>query len=318
MKYIKIILFNIVFILFILFCMNFYAYYSDIEWNDEQKNDIKLILEKYISFMNRDISEIDTINNLIYNDEFRPVENVNNKDLPPIILFGCSFVYGTWLTNTQTFSYQLGKLTKRKIFNRAMGGWGVQHMLYQLRNEDFYNYINENSPDLEPEYIIYLSISDHKSRIFAPVRISYPPSYSVFYKYDKKTNDFIQKKRIFFTDKFVLYPLIKRQLSGLIEQHFNAQISEIFFNYLIACKKEQEKKFPNAKFVIIFYEDDSKLTTCYMNKLIKNNFIIITKDDFKIDVEEEKYKFPDSHPNASVWEEITPRIVEKLQIQNSH
>lgn len=315
MKYIKIVFFNIVFILFLLFCVNFYIYYSDKKTDDL---DIKDICNEYISFMTRDISEIDTKNNLIYNDEFRPVENINNKDLPPIILFGCSFVYGTGLTNTQTFSYQLGKITKRKIFNRAMGGWGVQHMLYQLQSKDFLQYINDNSPDFVPEYIIYLCINNHYFRIFAPVSIFYTPCYSVFYKYDKRTNDFVKKKRTFITDKILLYPIIKGKLAELMIEHCNDKISELFFYYLIACKKEQEKKFPNAKFAIIFYNEGSELTTEYMNKLIKNNFIIITKDDFKIDVEEEKYQLPDIHPNALVWEEITPRIVEKLQIQNLH
>lgn len=310
-KYFKIVLFNIILILLVIFCLNFYVYYSDITIDKYKDKDLKLIFKNFISFMNRDISESNTKNNLIYNENFRPVENADNKLLPPIILFGCSFAYGDGLKETETFSFKLGKLTQRQIFNRAIGGWGIQHMLYQLKNKEFYQYINEESPNFQPEFIIYLSFSGHFSRIYAPVCLFCPQCYYIFYKYDKKLKDFVERKRNFLTDKIIFYYPIISKIIWFIETRYDDKRSEILYNYLIACKKEQEKNFETSKFVVVFY--DNKLSDHYMNELTKNNFIIITDDDFKIDDNAKKYRLPDSHPSALVWEEITPRIVEKIQ-----
>ncbi len=88
----------------------------------------------------------------------RPVKYENNNK--SVILFGGSFAWGRGLQEHQTFHYKLSKLMKRTVYNRAICGWGTQHMLYQLLQNDFYNEISE------PEYVIYVFISNHVDRIF--------------------------------------------------------------------------------------------------------------------------------------------------------
>ncbi len=311
-RIVKILLLNILLFTFFVFILNFVVYYFDII-NDDYFNKNKIeTIKSYISFMKRDISENNTYRNLIENSEYRPIENIESQK-DSIVLFGCSFTWGTGLNDNETFSYQLGKLTNRPIFNRAMGGWGVQHMLYQLRNKDFYKHIiSENKKN--PEYIIYTFISSHKSRIYIPVCYFYNPCYLAFYKKDKKTNDFILKNRNFFTDKIIFYYPILEKIFKILEGKYCEKIDEIVFDYFIACKRQQKINLPNTKFVIIFYDQNAFLSESCMKKLEEAGFILITKNDFQIDTDDIAYRLPDTHPNALAWEKITPAIVDKLQL----
>ena len=54
----------------------------------------------------------------------RKPDNENFKN-PPILLFGCSFAYGEYLAQNQTFSYKLSKLLNSPVYNRAIPGFGV-------------------------------------------------------------------------------------------------------------------------------------------------------------------------------------------------
>ena len=92
-------------------------------------------------------------------------------------------------------------------------------------------------------------------------------------------------------------------------------VAPIFSYADIACKKAQEKNLPSSKFVIIFYDKYPELSDVYMEKLRQDGFILMKTEDFGIDVTEETYQLPDTHPNALVWETITPQIVEKLRIK---
>ncbi|MBQ8887223.1 MAG: hypothetical protein IJY61_05925 [Candidatus Gastranaerophilales bacterium] len=310
----KVILFNLLLIICFIFVANFIVYYLDISSDVYFDGTIRNILGEYKKFLTRDISSNDTYKNLIINEEYRHIENpefISNKQ--SMILFGCSFTYGTGLRDDETFSYQLGKQTKQPIYNRAMGGWSVQHMLYQLKHEDFYKNIIKYQNYPSPEYIIFLTFNGHKSRIFLPVRIFYTPCYSVYYNQNPITKEFKLRKRTIFTDKIVFYYPILYKIYEFMSDKFSNRIDNIFYEYLIACKKEQEKHLPKTKFAIIFYDKESELTKEHMEKLEDNGFILITTEDLGINVNESKYRLPDSHPSALVWETATSKILEKLK-----
>lgn len=70
------------------------------------------------------------------NITFRPIENANSPKRP-IIIFGCSYAYGYNFDNKETISHIMAQFSTRPIINRACCGWGIQHMVYQLKNIDF-------------------------------------------------------------------------------------------------------------------------------------------------------------------------------------
>ena len=310
----KILIANTIIIIFSMCVLNFIVYFLDKRTDPYSGEGLWGICREYHQFMTRDISENQTYLNLIKNENYRPIENLNlMSSSPSIILFGCSFAYGTGLEENETFSHKLGVLTKQPIFNRAFGGWGVQHMLYQLEHKEFYNEIKKVDNSKDPEFIIYLMFNHHKFRLFLPACLFQDPCYYVYYNQEKKTKEFKLRKRNFFTDKIVFcYPIFCK-IFDFISLLFPDKIDSLFYDYLVACKKAQEKNLPTTKFVIIFYDKYPELSDIYMEKLREDGFILMKTEDFGIDVNEPIYQLPDTHPNALVWETITPQIVEKLR-----
>lgn len=188
-KTIKIVLYNLIGLLFIAFIVNFILFY--IEYTNFDKNiPISLVCEEYKNFMTRDISVENSRQMLITSDEFRPVENEKSKKAP-IVLFGCSFTYGAELENNQTFSYKLAQKTGRPVYNRGLNGLGVQHMLFQLQDKSFYEIIPK------PEYVVYVFMEGHIQRITTPVVPSFPNCYTAFYKNSRGGGTYLKEENFF-------------------------------------------------------------------------------------------------------------------------
>ena len=248
--------------------------------------------------MRRDISEKDTYHNLMHSEEFRKAENTNSKK-KPILIFGCSFIWGSDLDDNQTFSYKLGQMTKRPIYNRARMGWGLQHMLYQLQQDEFYKIVPK------PEYIIYVYISGHESRLTTPVSPTFPNCYYIFYK--MKKGKLITQRRTFYTDKFLLQHFYKNKYS-------NSQIFDML-PYFIEAKNIVEKRWgKDVKFVVLFYE--KMYDENFIKELNKLGYITINEQELPISASDVKYHLSetDNHPNEKAWDEIVPFLVKSLDL----
>ena len=145
MKKFYIVLFNIIVLVFIYFGFEYCLYLKS--------DDEKPFFYSVKSIKSQDWDEF-------YKTAHFKEPIFRNKDLKPIVLFGCSFAFGFGIDDEQTFSYKLSKYTNRTVYNRGLCGGGIQHVLYQLRREDFYKEIPE------PEYVIYLYISNHIRRMY--------------------------------------------------------------------------------------------------------------------------------------------------------
>ena len=135
------------------------------EYNEFYKVISKLIppptfIENYKArFQQQTIQYLETTKNL----EFRPMEINPNHTKKPILLFGCSFTHGgVFLNNQQTVSHNLSLLTARNVYNFAMCGCGMQHMLYIIKNR-LGQYL---SKDIEPEYAIYFYMHEVSGMFF--------------------------------------------------------------------------------------------------------------------------------------------------------
>lgn len=309
-KYIIITIVNIIIVLFFIFIINFIIFFN--EKNNTTNNKFQIVKDYYY-FLIRDISYNDTYSNLISSENFRPIENKDSKEAP-IILFGCSNTWGLHLNENETFSYQLGKLTNHPIYNRAQCGWGVQHMFFQLNNEDFYKLISIPNKNSITPYIIYVFFDGHYSRMTSPTTLSYPNCYSIFYK--KKNNKFIPKKRNFISDKIIIQHYINNhiQWSSFNKLDFyQRQKTDLIIDYIIQSQKEAKKHWGNVNFVVFFYSN-----IFYGDQTIKKlndaGIITITDKDTKINSEDKKYKSSDEHATALYWEHVTPIIIDKLNL----
>lgn len=309
-KTIVAIIINLILIFIVLCYANFYIYWKI---TDVDKDTAKRI---YKEFMSRDISDEYIMYETIFSDSlYRPPMNKESTK-GPILIFGCSFAYGADIDETETLSYKLGQLTQRPIYNRASSGYGVQHMLFQLQNDKFYEIVPT------PEYIIYVYFDGHPYRITTPCTISYPSCYSVFYK--KQKNQFKLKKHNFFSDKFLLPHYISNwlQFNVLCKfPSFHYKREKIIIEYIKESRREAQKHFKNGeniKFVVLFYYRPFYETETYQ-ELRNSGFYVITPDDFKIDTKELKYKISETngHPNGLAWDVIVPVIVDKLNLNKN-
>lgn len=234
---------------------------------------------------------------------------------PPIILFGCSFVFGYGLSNNDTFSHKLSLFSKRPVYNRAMPGWGLQHMLYQLKREDFYNEVKP------PEYVIYTFIPDHINRLY---RYQYPPPNNYILLRYKITEKGFEEIQPFFRPLWSLYTV--NYVQSWIENDILTAKSNTKNNYDFFCLMMEECKklimlhYPKAKIVILMYKEYPYMENDYAylrEKLTQDGFTVInTSELLKNDsLYGDKYKAPDQcHPSGLAWDLIVPALIKKLNL----
>ncbi len=182
-------------------------------------------------------------------EQFRPIAGEEHKKRP-IVLFGCSYTYGAGLKDNETFGYKLSEYTKRPVYNKAILGWGIQQMLWQLKNVDLQKEVKD------PEYIIFTFIPDHINRLFSFSRFHFPSYIDPVYRLDKNGN---------LEEKIPIHPLYRfyfvRFFDGQINEFIHNINNEKIWNenfdlikrHFEEAYKEIKRLWPDAKFVIIKY-----------------------------------------------------------------
>lgn len=232
----------------------------------------------------------------------------------PILLFGCSYTYGLGLEENQTFYYKISHFSKRPVYNRAFWGWGVQHMLYQLRQDSLYKEIPE------PEVIIYTFINDQAQRLYLDT-LWFPNDNIEFLRYQEKRGQLIKKTtKIFPIREFHIIYKIKHKIA--LEKAYNNYCFNKSFDFLkqyfIESKKEINKHWPKTKIIILIYNMDK--TYPYTNtprwkELEKEGFIVVnTKDLVHVDLNKAQYRTHDYHPTEKAWDLLVPKLVKKINL----
>jgi len=317
MKILKIIIINFVLLFIIIISLEYFLYIKQHKYEIPFIHSTGFLApkfdEEYKKIVNEGFYAIENHHGVAH---FRtPVINKNKKK--PIIIFGCSIAWGARLQENQTFHYKLSKLTYRSVYNRSICGMGIQHMLYQLKREDFYKDIPE------PEYIIYVYIGNHISRMYKYNYICDSYDYN-YLKYNNVFGKLKEEKRLQNIPYSRLYnDIILRFIAKFQESKFPKLAFNFLEKHLLESKKELEKHWKNTKFVILEYESEDKSLSPNINvlslknikKLEKDGFIVIKTSDLT-DIPLGKNYYLDEmdhHPNEAAWDLITPLFVEKLK-----
>lgn len=236
-----------------------------------------------------------------------------NSRKKPILVMGCSFAYGLFLNPDKTFSSTLSRDTRRIVYNRAVVGWGIQHMLYQLRRDDFYHQVKE------PEYLIYVVISDHMRRLRSYVFV--PLENEFYLRYEEKSGKLVEidpKMNIlrgFYLIRFLQTIITENVLLCEKNRDKNFDFAKLHFE---ESRRSLQSKYPNTKFVILKYMEEKDswfLNTQRWNELEKEGFIVLDTNELTgKDLSMKEYKLPDNHPNEKAWEIITPALINKLKL----
>lgn len=264
-----------------------------------------------------------------FNSLRRQIAFLNGDEEPKssIILFGCSFVEGSFLEYNETFGYKLSKKLHRTVYNRGFSGFGIPQMLWQARYNNFYKKI-----DTEPQYVIYVYIFDHLRRIYE----SKYGHINVYLGYELKTNKngthLIEKNPLllqlnrFYITRYTMQNFIFPKYLSKKNDDKNFDLIKLHF---IETRKELQKKYPNIKFIIIkhpfgqkysspkdLYSLDYSYTTPRWKELEDEGFIVYDlKDRMNVDITDDEYTFPDGHPNSKAWDIIIDKMTKDLNIK---
>lgn len=232
------------------------------------------------------------------------------------MIFGRSFAYGVWLRETETFSFKLQLFTNNIVINRAFSGWGIQHMLFQLRKNDFshsFSYLNNKISNDDIKIVIYVFIDDHVRRLYVPC--SFFDDKFIFYKLNK-SSELFEKNNL---NYLYWYSYISRSLyRNYIDKkiiNYDIDVQNFVLTHFLESNSLIKKNFPNAKFVIFVYDGDDKIKK--IEKGLKNQDIeiIYLSELTPIDLKKQEYIVDFfNHPNSNVWDIIVPLLAKKLNL----
>lgn len=310
-KYVTCILVNLLMCIILFFILDIIVYYRHLYMSF--KYNVASDNISYLGHITRKMNK-NNIKNVMFKTNIYPPTVMGSSNLRPIILFGCSFAEGAGLESNQIFSYLLSKQTRRTVFNRAVGGWGTQHMLFQLQNPELYNLISDSKAENIPEYIVYLFISDHVNRIHVAMEPILFGGYPTFvYRQNKEglslaPTAYFRFPLIAYIREFYYFNFVDiKSRTELLKQH------------ILLSKKEIDKHYANSinkpKFILFIYDDNYEILSLAQD-LKDNGIILIMAEQLMGEsLNNEKYYLSkyDTHPNKLVWEKLTPKFIEFLK-----
>lgn len=256
-------------------------------------------------------------------DPFESVRSENNlnydKDKKSIIVSGCSFAYGTSIPYNQNFSYKLQQQTGRKVYNRGKPGYGPHLNLKDIQTSSFYN----KDKITEPEYYIYVFISDHIRRLY----IDYfgQDAKEIYRQYKIKNHKLIPEgDKITLADYIKITHFVKWLNNSIAELVPDDKKFDRLKLYMYATREELLKRYPDIKMVILVYHPelcvgynniDKPFRTDRWKELEDDGFIIIRLDTPEFDYLKETEYLSESdkeHPSGKAWDKIVPVVIEKL------
>lgn len=330
MKYIKIVLINILIIFLLLFlfeqAMNDNHIYEKINnsyWGNFYN-------KKYRNFdLDKNTYKVEPILvNVLPNNE----ENYQrfcgeerkffNKDKyskngKPIYIIGCSYTYGHGLKKEETFSYQLSELLKRPVYNFSLCADDGISGIYKIKE-----YLDQNVDEPHPEYVIYVYMYDHVTRYLERRIVSdfYEQLFSVtpIEKIFLKTN----------IGRYLLFNLKKQSyLKGYPNSH---NVDQFLKKILLNMNTKLNEFLPETKQIYLIYNEyipdhhyphKIKFVVDMMNSEIwdeinkETNVTVVRSSDLMGFYFDKNYKLKeeicDWHPNARVWAELTPKFIDK-------
>ena len=298
-KYLKILLINIIIIVLIVLSIEFILIYSTFKAQNWGNASFKLhALRQFQSYFTYEYFDI--------NKDFRSSSYTKiSENKAPIAVMGCSFVYGYKLEDDETFSAQLSKYTERPVYNLGVIGTSPRDILYILENDNLRNSLIKEAP----EYIIYPYISHHLARLYTDIRFYKPCPY---YRYKDGKLEYYRKNSLIINSQ-----IYRKILELKYKKVSDDEAFSLFCIYMKQINEEIKKHYPNAKFVILVYEDNVPDTHHNWDLLKDYGITVLNASEI---TGEDIYTTPyfvaqnDTHPNAKAWAAIVPALSKELNL----
>lgn len=260
------------------------------------------------------------------NDLFQNFKGIEYKT-NSILVFGDVFANSFALTEENNFTAKLSDYTQRPVLNLADAGWSIPHMYYLLKNEPILRAVNH------VDTIIFVYNDYMKERLTS---FSYYPHHDYLYlNYEISDGVLVEKipqLRCIYNSYFIR--ALERFWGNLYAHSKNPNKQQKLFQLMkslfVQSRFVASYTYPEfEKFVILryvpkwrslqnikSYSDDpvAQLEYNLWKQLAEEGFIIIDIPEFSesIDYTSPEYVSSDSSPTDRAWDEIIPKLVEKL------
>ena len=318
-KTLKILLVNVLIVLFIFGCLEYVSYLFIKKDNESYMKPLNEYYKKIgAPLLKISYAPVRIFNQSDYESKYRP-DYRGHKNFS-ILFFGCSYTYGSGvIENEKTLPYITGNKSDVTAVNRGSSGASILNMLYDLTHPELYDRI-KNYPN--PKYIIFTFISDHFNRISNPYRAAVMRSpKSFYYVYPDYITDNGEFK-IKYPSKFrlFLYSLYTvKAWHYLYAQRFaHKTADDRMFELFLEAKKITDEKFPNSKFIIMLYKDGGRknMPRALQKKLKKKGFIILDSEKLAgHELESGNWRALDKeHPNEAAYRDIAAGLIKELKL----
>jgi len=286
----------IIITVFLLNLIAFFLVSFTLENNDSIKN--------YRPIFRRNFS----VDNLLLNGSIK--QNGIEYNSPSIIIFGGGFASCYGVDEKETFSAQLSEYMKSPVYNRSVGGGGIQHAIIQVSSGKINDIIKRSN-----KAIYVFSCPQDTDRLYGypgPIIQSgflldeymYP-----ILKRDKNNKFFIQNTAIPFIKGSILYRIIAKIYTDIkykmVYKSNQAKDMNIYFAELNRALKEIN---PDIQlYILLYFEEES-----YFSKFIENydykdiKFLYVTS---LTDIDVMKA----NPPKGKEWKIIVPALADKLK-----
>lgn len=302
MSKLKIILVNLMIFLVAFFSIDYIVY--------KQQDKIYNLHIGYFQNLTKKIAVSDEYDKTYIKEriQFRPALNENNTEKRSIVLTGCSFVYGQYLNENEILSYKIAQLVENPVYNLGVISKAINTTISLLQYGAF-----EKEVKIEPSLVIYTYADFQLLRLIMP-NMPFEDNEFMFKINDNKLE---RKRPPFIISRFISLSVLRNKLYEFTKRHskiYREYLKKLLKLHFLEMKKLIDSKYSNVKFVVVVYYP-CKIFEEIASELEKENIEIIrlTKEEFGINVKDRNYLLPDGHPNALVWEIITPKLVEKIK-----
>ena len=317
-----IIIVNLILLIAILICSEIHFY------KNYPKNAFWVMTEDLPYWHNEEEDIVDiSLEGAKYPERFHFPTKQYEKE--PVLLLGCSYTYGQYLSEEENLSGLIQKLTNRHVYN--MGSIAKDPTLSLMLLDRF---SKDKGIKQKPKYIIYTYMFHHLQRLHAWGYFDFYRirGYIPFQKYNPLY-------RLYTYSYFQNRYLDERLLSSW---DF-ARHQKIFFNIVKDMKKAAREMNPDSEVVVLIYNDINYDLVPNLWNTVQNNeykmnklFEIQESEEFKKELEKagaivistkdligRRMDRPEDrvaddpnhpHPSAKAWQIIVPKLVERLKL----
>ena len=231
-----------------------------------------------------------------------------------VMVTGCSFAFGYGLSETETLSYYLDSISRKRGYNYGVAGHGTQQTLALLQSRELKEEIVEQNGVL-----IHLFIDDHIPRLIGSRRLI--KLWARNFPYYFLDGDSLRQDGTFWTGRHWLTRFYRAISQSAFIDLFDIDIPwyvsdahlELFGAVLKTSEEVFHKQYPNGKFLVVI-GPNSKLAPRIYQELKADGIEVLDLSQL-LDKEDKQYKihWTEGHPNGNYYREIAEEIDRYLQ-----